>query len=105
MSIINLDSERGEQLGFTRDKFGGYLWDSEGRVTISFIVSHQPGNLRRLFETILAEGKEVAVPTPLAQMEAILRRWGFRQTFEEDDAFGDVEIWVSSGPLPPKEEG
>lgn len=94
--IIELDSARGKQLGFTSDRFGfgSYLWDSPGRVTVSFIVSHAKGNFRLLVNAILAEGKEIAVPTPFPEMQRILTKNGYRHTVESDEEVGPVDVWV-----------
>lgn len=94
--IIEMDSERGKELGFTSERFslGSYLWDTPGRVTVSFIASRARGNFRGLVERILAEGKEVAVPTPLSAMASIVRRNGYVRTFEEHEMGGEVEVWI-----------
>jgi hypothetical protein len=92
--IIELDSERGKELGFTSDRFGGYLWESDERITISFIISHARGNFRNLAETILALGKEVAVQTPMPRMAQIVRRAGYIHTVEDDPQMGAVDVWV-----------
>lgn len=94
VGMISLDSIRGRELGFTSDRFDGYLWESAERITISFIVSKERGNFRQLVATILALGKEVAVPTPFPNMERILRKNGYTQTFEHDGDFGPVEVWI-----------
>lgn len=94
--IIRLDSERARSLGFTSDRFDGYLWDGEDSVTISFIVSKQEGkgNLSALFTSIEAEGKQIRVPTPFPHMEAILKRKGFIKRIERDHILGPVEVWI-----------
>lgn len=94
--IIKPDSSVGKELGFTSDKFDGYLWKIDDHIMISFIVSLDQGrgNLRNLFESIWKRGYQVWVPTPFPRMLAILKRLGFTQTFEYDDAFKSyVEIW------------
>ncbi len=94
--IINLDTDRAKPFGFTSDKYDGYLWKTDGRIMISFIKSRQEGrgNLSRLFQSIWNAGYEVAVPTPLGKMPLILKHKGFKQTFEDDDVFGAVEVWI-----------
>jgi len=95
--IIEMDSDRGRQLGFTSERFshGSYLWDSPGRVTVSFVASRARGNFMSLVGAILAEGKEVAVPTPLPAMERIVRQNGYVQTFEHEPEMGEqVEVWI-----------
>jgi hypothetical protein len=93
--IIELDSARGQQLGFTSARFnhGSYLWDDDDRVLVSFVWSRAPGNFRALVAAIHAEGKTVAVPTPLPRMEAIVRKNGYTHAVE----FDGVDVWS----LPP----
>ena len=96
MSIIELDSERGHQLGFTTIKFGhgSYLWDEPSRVLVSFVHSLARGNFRALVAAIHAEGKAVAVPTPLGNMEHIVRKNGYVHSVEEDSMTGKVHVWT-----------
>jgi len=96
-AIIELDSEFGREIGFTSDKFEGYLWLDEDRIVISAIESKHEGrgNLSELFERIWSMGFKVAVPTPMAKMEFILRKKGFKRTeewFPEADSM--CEVWV-----------
>ena len=94
--IIEMDSNRGKELGFTSEHFshGSYLWEDRSRITISFIASRAKDNFRRLAETILATGKEIAIPTPLPMMERIVRKAGYKHTIENDPVMGPVEIWL-----------
>jgi len=96
---IALDSPVGKSLGFTSDKFDGWLWftpDKKG-IYISFIFSIQPnqGNLSKLFKAILDSGRRVIVPTPLGKMVNILQHLKFRLTLEWFEAVSeDVECWI-----------
>lgn len=94
--MISVDSDRAKQLGFTSDRFSpdSYLWDSEGRVTVSLILGSRKGSFKQLVDAILAEGKEVAVPTPLGRMRDIVSRNGYQQVFENVKGFGQVEVWI-----------
>ena len=92
---INLDTERGKALGFTSDRFDGYLWKAGDTVVISFIVSLKKGNFKQLVDTILSLGLSVQVPTPLGRMRDILERNGYTQSFKFCEEFGeDVELWT-----------
>ena len=62
--IITLDTDRAKVLGFTSDKYEGYLWKQGDAVIVSFIVSKQRGNFRELVRRIHALGLTVKVPTP-----------------------------------------
>ncbi len=95
--MIELDSARAKELGFTSDRFDGWLWDEGDNVFISFIESKDEGkgNLRQLIQTIWDEGKTVKVPTPSTRMAMILARMGFRPTMIDwDDE--PCEVWVKS---------
>jgi hypothetical protein len=105
VSIIEVDSERGHQLGLTSLKFGRgtYLWDEPSRVLVSFVHSLAPGNFRALVAAIHAEGKAVAVPTPLGRMGYIVRKNGYQHA-TEDSEMGSVEVWTLSPRQPEKEQ-
>ena len=103
--IIEPDSEFGKRIGFTSDKFEGWLWKKGDAIYISFIISKQPrkGNLSKLFDNIFRLGYTVKVPTPLGVMELIVRKKGFKLTREWWDRAGEwVDVWVKS---PVREEG
>ena len=92
---IEPDSSVGKALGFTSDKFDGWLWKTGDRVMISMIVSLQEGkgNLRALFDAIEAQGLKVAVPTPFARMKAICKLRGYTMHIEHDHAMEPCEVW------------
>lgn len=94
--LIDIDSERGKQIGLTSDRFehGTYLWEQPHRIMISFVASRSAGNFRQLVAAIHAEGKDVAVPTPLPNMERIVRKNGYVRTVEQDAKMGPVEVWT-----------
>ena len=99
--MIKLDSPIGVELGFTSDVFSGYLWKRKDQIIISFIESVQEGkgHLSRLFSSIWSAGYCVAVPTPMARMEAIVRQKEFEQTFVYSKDFDEhVEVWVKEPP-------
>ena len=94
---IDPDSEFGKKIGFTSDKFEGWLWKIGNYIYISFIVSKQPnqGNLSKLFDNILKLGYGIKVPTPIGKMKLILKKKGFKKTYEWDDLTKQyVEVWV-----------
>jgi len=93
--MITTDSEFGAKIGFTSDKFSGYLWRQGDRIIISLIESRIEGrgDLSRLFEAIERAGYRVAVPTPSARMQGILEHKGFAPHLERDPVMGVVEIW------------
>jgi len=95
--IIELGSQDAIALGFTKDKFDGYLWRKGDYVVISFIVSRQAGqgNLSKLFETIESKGYGIKVPTPFTRMQSIIMKKGFKRTEEWfEEANCPVEVWV-----------
>ena len=89
---IDTDSKAANYLGFTSDKFFGYLWRTGNRLIISFIESKQEGkgNLRKLLSEIEAHGLEPVIPTPSGRMRAILHRLGFVETWEVDEDMGEA---------------
>lgn len=86
-----------ESWGFTEERFlpGSYLWRVGDEVYWSFVATrHQgAGHLSALRRAIEADGLRVAVPTPLPKMEAIVTRWGFKPTTEQDPVMGPVKVW------------
>lgn len=101
---IDPDSPQGQRLGFTSDKFAGYLWGDGDRIWISAIMSLQPeqGNFSRLLQAIEALGYSIAVADPLPKMLYILQRKGFKPTVELIEGFGEIPVWVK---LPPSRPG
>ena len=94
--MIALGSELANELGFTSEKFEGWLWKKDGAITISFIISKQPGegHFSELLDTIWDRGLVAQVPTPLAQMLPILEAKGFEQKGVWSEAYQDVvEVW------------
>jgi hypothetical protein len=79
--------------GFTIDRFAGdsYLWKTGKRIMISSIFAQKKGGgaFSALVKAIEADGLKVAVPTPLGQMTAILVKWGFKPTIEDD-----CQVWI-----------
>lgn len=95
--IVEPSTPRGKALGFTKEKFGGYLWIHGEYVWISAIISHDEGkgNLSKLFNSIFTKGYGIKVPTAFPRMEAIVRRKGFEKTIEIIEETGEkVEVWV-----------
>lgn len=92
---IDPDSAVGKELGFTSDKFEGWLWKTGDQVMISMIISLKEGhgNLSALFKAIEEHGYSIAVPTPFARMKAILKRKGFHPYREMDAELGPCEVW------------
>ena len=78
---IDPDSEKGKELGFTSDKFSGWLWEEGKYMWISFIVSKQEhqGNLKNLFDKIEEQGYTILVPTPFPRMEMICMERGMEK--------------------------
>lgn len=94
--LIALDSEKGIELGFTSQRFGSmsYLWEKDGAIIISFIMSLRRGNFRNLVHTILSKGYRVEIPTPLGRMRQIVEKCGYVQQLRLDEDYGEVEVWV-----------
>ncbi len=73
-------SERAQALGFTTERFQGYIWLSGSTCWLSLVVSLQPGqgHLSELIRGLLERGYEVRVPNPTEDMVARLIRMDFR---------------------------
>lgn len=96
---IEAGSDYGNTLGFTSDKFEGYLWQREEQsIYISLIMSLRPneGNFSTLVRGLNSKGLRVKVPVPFPRMKIILEHLGFEQTYEQDEIHGDIEVWVLS---------
>ncbi len=103
MSLIDLDTPFAKEIGFTSDRFEGWLGKEEGYIYISFIESLQPGrgHLSELFDSIVKQGYGIKVPTPFARMESICKAKGFKKTEEWFKEAGcPVEVWVLEPPTP-----
>ena len=94
--VFTFEHPLAKEIGFTPDKFEGWLGLKDGYIYISFIISKQrgKGNLSKLFDKILSLGYGIKVPTPFASMEEICRKKGFRKIIEHDRRMGNVEVWV-----------
>ena len=97
---IDVDSEWGNKLGFTSDKFMGYLFHVGDYITISFIESKDrgKGNLSKLFDRIEELGFGIRVPTPFPLMEHIIKKKGFNRAmvpFAPEHGINElVDVWV-----------
>lgn len=84
--IIELDSKRGGEFGFTSARFGkgSYLWKDGTAIYVSMILSKRPGEgaLSMLFKAILDKGYGIRVPTPSGLMLTILLMKGFKRRFD-----------------------
>ena len=94
--IIEPNSEFGRELGFTSDKFDGWLWKFGNWIYISFIRSKQKrqGNFSSLLHTISQCGFGIKVPNPSGLMKKILQEKRFKQIEEYDELMRPVEIWI-----------
>ena len=94
--IFSFGHPLAEKLGFTEDKFDGWLGKKDGYIYISFIISKAQGkgNLTKLFNNILSLGYGIKVPTPFERMKQICVKKGFRKSIEDDRYLGPVEVWV-----------
>ena len=92
--MIALGSASADLLGFTPDKFDGYLWKKGSAVYVSFIISHSKGYFKALVDRIISLGLEVRIPTPLGRMLEIVVKNGYKHTVEKDPRVGACEVWV-----------
>ena len=96
--VIELDTEFAKEIGFTSDKFEGFLWKVGDCIYISCIksINRKQGNLSTLFSTIQEKGFGIKVPSPFPLMESICKQKGFKKTVEYDDIHnvGNVDVWM-----------
>lgn len=94
--IIFPNTDRGEFLGLTFDKFhaGSYLFKQGDYIYISFIQSKAKGNFKQLINEISKRGYRIKIPTPLKDMERIVKKNGYEKTIEHDPELGPIEVWV-----------
>ena len=79
-----------------------YFWFRGRQLWCSFIWAKKPGNgaFHRILEYALSNGMSLEVPTPMGDMERILRRYGFKHRIERDPNYCDgepVDVWTSRG--------
>lgn len=90
--MIEIDSDFAKEIGFTSDKFFGYLWGfpETKRIIISNIESLYPekGNLRTLFINIEKVFNTIEVPCPSNRMKEILEKNGY------NFIGGEHEVWI-----------
>lgn len=99
--IIILDDKFATEIGFTCDKFEGYLWKKGNYIYISLIQSFNSGHgdLSALFNSILEKGFSIKVPATLPRMESICKRKGFKLTTEHHKEYNEaVDVWVLEQP-------
>ena len=95
--LIGVDSGRGKSIGLIGQDFDAstYLWKEGRSITISFIWCMRKGAFRELVERIRSAGMAVKIPTPMGDMERIVRQNGYQQTWEWSSGYQcDVEVWV-----------
>lgn len=96
---INAGTPYADYLGFTAERFTGYLWDKgDGAIIISLITTKKngKGHFSELAQRIESLDKSVVVPTPLGQMRAILQRWQFVPHTELETG---AELWTRGGAI------
>lgn len=84
---IPIDSQFAREIGFTSDKFNGFLWKEDNVIYLSLIESHNEGkgNVRNLILTLQEKGYDIQVLPVNARMVKICKSMQFSQ---------EGEIWV-----------
>ena len=81
--IIEIDTPKAKELGFTSDKFSdfSYLWEDGDDLIVSCISTlefeEHTGAFRNLMEKALAKYLNVIIPTPLRRMVEIGEKQGW----------------------------
>lgn len=86
-----------DAIGFTADRFDGYLFEDGKVCYLSLVVAKQPGqgHFSRVLDELDKLGMEVRVPTPSIQMQAILNAKGFGP-LEQDEHGGSMMTRVAA---------
>lgn len=77
---VPLGSKLANKLGFTIEKYSGYLWKAGNWIYISLIETrkeHQ-GYLRNLFDNIHSARYNIYIPCPNHRMTKIALQYGFK---------------------------
>ena len=96
--IIDVDSDIAKQFGFTSDKFHplSYLWIDGNTIIISIIASKRKGAFRTLMETIVQNGYDFEIPTPLKRMREIGRKQGWRYGNRYDEEVDEEYMFLTN---------
>ena len=99
--MIELDTPFARSIGFTSDKFSGWLWKVNDVICISMITSIEEGkgHFGKLCKDLLRNGFTVQIPTPLGRMESIVRKNGYKMKivpFHPPEIMEPVEVWELS---------
>lgn len=72
------DCDFAKEIGFTSDRFSGYLWKRGNVISVSLIMSRKEGrgNFLRLLNALKEKGYDIAVPNPGNRMALICDRFG-----------------------------
>jgi len=95
--IITPGDELGNELGFTKELFSGYIAKEGDYIWISAIISLQKNrhHLSHLFDKINSKGMIIKVPNPFPHMEEICKAKGFIKTVEHfPEMEEDIDVWV-----------
>jgi hypothetical protein len=86
--MISLTDDFAKEVGFTEDKFHGYMWETDEEIILSLVYSLRPrqGHLKAVVDNILAKGLNIMIPCPSSQMEAFMENYG---GFEKDWAWNE----------------
>lgn len=85
-------SEFANQVGFTSERFDGYLWEDKDTCYLSLVISKQPGqgHLSEVLSALTKLGYTVKVPNPIGTMQNILIKKGFAPSQE------DPSMWIQT---------
>lgn len=83
------------KIDFDKDfhpEFGGYLWEQDGGVWISFIAAKEEGkgHFSKLLTELKAKYKWIKIPTPFAKMQMIALTHGFLPKQEYNKNAGET---------------
>lgn len=85
MGYLSMQSDFCKEIGFTKDKFDGYLWSSEyNTITLSIVWSIYPGkgNFLTVLNNIKDRGYNILAYDTSKRMTKILEKFGFSKNEE-----------------------
>lgn len=86
--LIEVDSKKGKELGFTSDVFytHSFLVEKDGALWISFVAVKEELRGKGIFTKFLNHCRKsytkICIPTPFPVMEHILKKYNAKQTRE-----------------------
>ena len=101
-NVVLPGSKFGKELGFTSDKFEGYLWrNGNTEIVIPLIESLHPGkgNFTNLAKTLMDRYQVIYIPVVSNKMKSVATKLGFKFAMIklDDELIPDSCVWRKDG--------